>query len=43
MRPVATGVVGGILAVLASTAAMAQSAYDDAMFSMKGGGHGHRP
>jgi hypothetical protein len=20
-----------------------QSAYDDAMFSMKGGGHGHRP
>ena len=30
MRPVAIGVVGGILAALASTAAMAQTAYDDA-------------
>ncbi len=30
MRPAAIGVVGGVLAVLASTAAMAQTAYDDA-------------
>jgi uncharacterized protein YcfJ len=30
MRPVATGVIGGVLAVLASASAMAQTAYDDA-------------
>lgn len=30
MKPIATGVMGGVLAVLTATSAMAQTAYDDA-------------